>query len=102
MEARLAIEKSIGSADCTRELVVKKAAAIVEPLRVRGLRVGDALGQIAPVVDGEYMQGRIFTAVFRQTIDYISTVRRGLPPVQRYMAFRTARQRRIDEYSILT
>ena len=65
MKARLAVEKSFGGIDRARQLVVKEAAAIIEPMRVGGLGVGNPFGKLAAVGDDENVQGRILAAVFR-------------------------------------
>jgi len=101
VKARLTIKISIGGIDRTGELVVEETAAIVEPLRLGGLGVGDAIGQVVAVGDVKHMQGRILTAVLGQAVDHMPPVRRRAPPIQRHMALWAARLRGIDQHSVV-
>ena len=102
MEACLAVEKSLGGADRAGELIVEKAAVVIEPVGTGGLRVLYPLGQVAAVRDGENVQRRIFAAVLRQSIDHVLPVRRCAPPVEGHVPGRAAHQGGIDEDAVGT
>ena len=76
VKACLAVEIAFGSVDGAGELVVEKAAAVIEPVRVGVLGVGNMLGQHAAVGDAEHVQHRILAAVLRQAVYHMPSVRR--------------------------
>ena len=99
VEARQAVEIALGGGHRAGELVVKEAAAVIEPVRIGGLGAADALGQHAAVGNGEHMQDGIFAAVLRHAVHHVAAVGRGAPPVERHVAG-AARLGGIDEHAI--
>ena len=81
VKARAAVEEALRRIDGARQLVVKEARAVVEPLRRRGLRVLDAFRQHPPRVDGQHVQRRILAPILGQPIRNVPAIRRGLPPI---------------------
>ena len=96
----MAIEKSIGGTDQTRELVVEEAARVIEPLGIGALGVGNPVGKVGAGGDVQHVQERILAAVFGEAIDDARAVRRGPPPVQRYVPGGAAQRGRIDQRPI--
>jgi hypothetical protein len=98
MEARLAVEKPLRRIHGTGELVVEKAAAVIQPLRIRRLGVHNRLGQVGARRHVEHVERGILAAVLRQSVHYVPPVRRGIPPIERHVTLGVAHGGGIDQY----
>ena len=98
VEARLAVEVALRRVVLAGELVVEEARAVIQPVRLGVLGVGNALGQVAPVGDVQHVQDRVLAAVPGEPVHHARAVRGCLPPVEREMAAGAGLERRVDEH----